>query len=241
VIGTEVNADLKALIDLQQADNRIAEIENEKGKLPVAIDALRLEVVSSLTHHDELVAEIEPLKKRQAEIANAIEEEKIRLAHTQERLPNITTQKAYYALLKEVETAERTIESLTQEGERLVEEIAALDEELARVKEGMRTEEQLFEEQRVSMEADFSHLDEELASVAQARKAARAAASTSALSRYKRVAAKRSPLVVVPARDGRCSGCNIKLPPQIYADVKRNDRINLCSHCNRILFYIHEE
>jgi len=186
VIGTEVNADLKALIDLQQADNRIAEIENEKGKLPVAIDALRLEVVSSLTHHDELVAEIEPLKKRQAEIANAIEEEKIRLAHTQERLPNITTQKAYYALLKEVETAERTIESLTQEGERLVEEIAALDEELARVKEGMRTEEQLFEEQRVSMEADFSHLDEELASVAQARKAARAAASTTTSTRCAR-------------------------------------------------------
>jgi len=241
VIGTEVNADLKALIALQQADNRIAEIESEKGKLPIAIEALRLEVVSSLTHHDELMAEIEPLKKRQAEITNAIEEEKIRLAHTQDRLPNITTQKAYYALLKEVETAEKTIESLIQEGDRLVGEIAALDEELARVKDGMRTEEQLFEEQRVSMEADFSHLDEELASVAQERKAARAAASSSALSRYKRVAAKRSPLVVVPARDGRCSGCNIKLPPQIYADVKRNDRINLCSHCNRILYYIHEE
>ena len=241
MIGIEVNADLKALIELQQADNRIAEIENEKSKLPIAIEALRLEVVSSLAHHDELLAEIEPLRKRQGEIANAIEEEKIRLSHTQERLPNITTQKAYYALLKEVETAEKSIESLTQESERLVEEIAALDADLAQVKEGMRSEEQLFEERRVGMEADFSHLDEELTALLQARKAARAAASSLALSRYKRVAAKRSPLVVVPARDGRCSGCNIKLPPQIYADVKRNDRINLCSHCNRILYYIHEE
>jgi predicted nucleic acid-binding Zn-ribbon protein len=237
VIGTEVNADLKALIDLQKADNRIAEIEGEKDKLPQAIEALRLEVVSSLAQHQELTGEIEPLKRRQVDIRNAIEEEKIRLAHTQERLPNITTQKAYYALLKEVETAEKAIESFELEIERLTEEIAALEAELANIETGMRSEEAEFEEKKASMEAEFSHLDEELRTIAKERETARAAASASALSRYKRIAVKRSPLVVVPARDGRCSGCNIKLPPQIYADVKRNDRINLCSHCHRILYF----
>jgi hypothetical protein len=240
VIGTEVNADLKALIELQKADNRIAEIEGEKDKLPLAIEALRLEVVSSLAQHQELTEEIDPLKRRQAEVRNAIEEEKVRLAHTQERLPNITTQKAYYALLKEVETAEKAIESFEQEGERLTEEIATLEAELATIEAGMRSEEAEFEKKKAGMEAEFSHLDEELVSLAKERETARAAASASALSRYKRIAAKRSPMVVVPARDGRCSGCNIKLPPQIYADVKRNDRINLCSHCNRILYFDEE-
>ncbi|RMF79936.1 MAG: hypothetical protein D6739_10620 [Nitrospirae bacterium] len=236
-----MDADLKALIELQEADSRILEIEREKENLPKAIEELRQEVVTSLAEYEALTAEIEQLEARLAAIRQEQEEEEGRLAHTQERLPHITTQKAYYALLKEVETSERALEALRQEGEEVNGELAELRSRLEEVKSGMAEEEAVFEERKAEMEAQFSHLDEELAALRQRREEAVAAVAPQALARYKRIASRRAPLVVVPVRDGRCTGCHIKLPPQLFVDVKRNDGIHLCGQCQRILYYRGEE
>ncbi|HBB39996.1 MAG: hypothetical protein COW73_07215 [Nitrospirae bacterium CG18_big_fil_WC_8_21_14_2_50_70_55] len=236
-----VNADLKALIELQAADSRIVEIEREKARLPEAIEAMRQEVVTSLAEYDAASRQVELLEARHEVIRRERAEEEERLAHTQERLPNITTQKAYYALLKEVETAERALASLAEEGSRIDAEAAELRAKLVEVKKGMVGEETLFEERKAAMEAEFVHLDKELETLRKKRQKAVAAVAPKALSSYKRIASRRAPLVVVEVRDGRCTGCHILLPPQLYVDVKRNDRIHLCGQCNRILYYAGEE
>ncbi len=241
VTDMAVDADLKALIELQEADSRIVEIEREKAHLPEAIEAVRQEVVTSLAEYEAFSREVELLEERRAAIQRERADEEERLAHTQERLPHITTQKAYYALLKEVETSERALESLREEGSRIDAELAELHAKLAEVKKGMEGEEALFEQRREEMEAEFAHLDKELEILRKQREKAVAAVAPKALSRYKRIASRRAPLVVVEVRDGRCTGCHIKLPPQLYVDVKRNDRIHLCGQCNRILYYRGED
>ena len=241
VTDMAVDADLKALIELQAADSRIVEIEREKAHLPEAIEAVRQEVVTSLAEYEAFSREVALLEERRAAIQRERAEEEERLAHTQERLPHITTQKAYYALLKEVETSERALESLREEGSRIDAELAELHAKLEEVKKGMEGEEALFEQRREEMEAEFAHLDKELEALRKQREKAVAAVAPKALSRYKRIASRRAPLVVVEVRDGRCTGCHIKLPPQLYVDVKRNDRIHLCGQCNRILYYRGED
>ena len=42
---------------------------------------------------------------------------------------------------------------------------------------------------------------------------------------------------VAEARDGRCSICNVRLRPQVYNDLHRNDSIIQCDSCHRILYY----
>jgi len=240
VTDMALDADLKALIDLQAADSRITEIEREKAHLPEAIEAVRQEVVTSLAEYEASSREVELLEARHAAIQREREEEEERLAHTQERLPNITTQKAYYAVLKEVENSERVLAALAEEGGQIDAELGELHASLAKVKKGMKGEEKLFEKRKAEMEAEFAHLDKEFATLRKQRDKAVAAVAPKALSRYKRIASRRAPLVVVEVRDGRCTGCHIKLPPQLYVDVKRNDRIHLCGQCNRILYYREE-
>lgn len=236
-----VHADLKALIELQAADSRISEIEREKAHLPEAIEAMRREVVTSLAEYEASRGEMELLETRHAAIRREREVEEERLAHTQERLPNITTQKAYYAVLKEVENSERVLAALAEEGSQIDADLAKLRVTLAEVKTRMKGEEKLFEQRKAEMEAKFAHLDKEFAALGKQRDKAVAAATPKALSRYKRIASRRAPLVVVEVRDGRCTGCHIQLPPQLYVDVKRNDRIRLCGQCHRILYYREEE
>ena len=43
---------------------------------------------------------------------------------------------------------------------------------------------------------------------------------------------------IAEARDHKCSGCQVKLRPQVYSDVMTNERIIMCDSCNRILYFV---
>jgi len=40
------------------------------------------------------------------------------------------------------------------------------------------------------------------------------------------------------AVDGFCTECRVRLRPQEFAEVRRNDAIRQCHNCQRILYYI---
>jgi predicted nucleic acid-binding Zn-ribbon protein len=55
---------------------------------------------------------------------------------------------------------------------------------------------------------------------------------------FDHVAKSRRPLVVVEARDGLCTGCHVRLRPQVFNEVRRNDSLIQCDSCLRILYFV---
>jgi uncharacterized protein len=51
------------------------------------------------------------------------------------------------------------------------------------------------------------------------------------------VAHGRKGIAVAEARDGLCSVCHVRLRPQIYNEVRRNESLHQCESCTRILYY----
>ncbi len=43
---------------------------------------------------------------------------------------------------------------------------------------------------------------------------------------------------VAPVINGICYGCFIAIPTAWSSEVGRNDRINVCDHCGRFLYYL---
>jgi predicted nucleic acid-binding Zn-ribbon protein len=56
------------------------------------------------------------------------------------------------------------------------------------------------------------------------------------LARYDRVRGARSGLGIVPAIAGRCNGCNMVVPPQVYNEIVACISLHACPSCHRILF-----
>ena len=54
---------------------------------------------------------------------------------------------------------------------------------------------------------------------------------------YMRLLSGRKGLAVVGIKKGSCQGCFLTLPPQLIQEVRRNDRVLTCSHCQRILYW----
>ena len=62
---------------------------------------------------------------------------------------------------------------------------------------------------------------------------------TKVLAMFEQVARKRNGIAVSEARDGVCTICHVRLRPQVFNEVRRNDSILQCDHCNRILYFVH--
>ena len=45
-------------------------------------------------------------------------------------------------------------------------------------------------------------------------------------------------IAVAEARDGLCVVCHVRLRPQVFNEVRRNDGIVQCDSCTRILYYV---
>ena len=56
--------------------------------------------------------------------------------------------------------------------------------------------------------------------------------------RFDRVAHGRKGLAVAEARDGLCTVCHVRLRPQVFNEVRRNDSLIQCDSCTRILFFV---
>jgi hypothetical protein len=59
--------------------------------------------------------------------------------------------------------------------------------------------------------------------------------------RYEMILSRRGGVAVVPVRDGTCQGCRMRLPPQLFNQIQRNDQVILCPSCQRMLHWRPEQ
>jgi hypothetical protein len=45
-------------------------------------------------------------------------------------------------------------------------------------------------------------------------------------------------VAVAEARDGICTICHVRLRPQVFNTIRRNDQIIQCDSCQRILYFV---
>jgi predicted nucleic acid-binding Zn-ribbon protein len=107
-----------------------------------------------------------------------------------------------------------------------------------------RTESELAAEQkavaadRIAMIAEAAELTASLERIAAERVTLVAALDKQVLSTFEQVARKRNGIAIAEARGGVCTICHVRLRPQVFNTVLRNDAIIQCDHCNRILYYV---
>jgi predicted nucleic acid-binding Zn-ribbon protein len=150
---------------------------------------------------------------------------------------DVKTNKEYTAMLHEIEAVERDIRGR--------EDLILVEMEKAETSAAdLKREDALFKAADARAKTALRALDDEAAALK--REVERLAgerdqvASTlpeDALSLFQRVA-KRRGSGLSEARDELCSECHLKLRPQMYVELRRNEQIVQCPNCSRILYYV---
>ncbi|MFB3853337.1 MAG: zinc ribbon domain-containing protein [Vicinamibacterales bacterium] len=230
-------ADLERLVRLQRLDDFVNEARRILTEHPERIKALDERLTGArgkLARVCEAVAGNQAARRSLEKDLAAVQG---RLTRFKDQLMEVKTNREYQAMLTEIENAQREVREVE---DRILERMLEADELAAAVKVAeaeLRSEEKAVAEERAAMEQKARQIEAELERSVPARQAIIAELPAAAVTLYDQVARSRKGTAVAEARDGHCTVCHVRLRPQRFNDVRRNDAIVQCDSCQRILFY----
>jgi predicted nucleic acid-binding Zn-ribbon protein len=230
--------DLQSLIEIQELDLTAERLRRRIGDLPAAQAALdeRLAMLAAAVTAVKERMGVSQAARREIEKDLAVVQG--RLSKFKDQLMEVKTNKEYHAMQTEIGTAEQQVRlqedrllDRMEEAEIHAAELKAAESALkAGQAEGARERQQLDAERGVD-EKELERLTAERTRLA-------AGVSAQALSIFEHVSRHRKGLAMSEAKDGHCTQCHVRLRPQVYNDVRRNDGLIQCESCSRILYYV---
>lgn len=227
---------LDKLLELQKLDLAVTRLDGEAREVPQQIQALQARLAGAKAGLDQAKGKAEQLQKDRRAKERELDEATQNIKKKQARLFEIKTNEEYSAVLKEIESLKEKSSKLETEVLELLERADAVAKTVADAEKEFKAAEAFHLKERAEKEGQLAKLQQDLASLKEARKGQASRLDSSLLQQYARLAKTRG-VAVVPVKDGSCTGCGIALTPQTYAEVRRNDRMFTCSSCNRILYF----
>src|SRR3954466_13315979 len=233
-----MNADLENIIVLQRLDSaaqaaerRLAE-EADREKVLEARLAVAREAVATAK---ERLAQSQAAR-REDEKTVALHQG--RLSKFREQAMAVKTNVEYHAVQKEIEFAQTEMKAAE---DKVLERMLEADDLTAAMKKAeaeLASETKKVEADRKAMASEFAELKASVERLRGERTAVVASLTPQVMSTFERVAQRRNGIGVAEARDGICTICHVRLRPQVFNTVRRNEQIIQCDSCNRILYFV---
>ena len=233
----DVEGQLNLLVKLQEVELAIKQFEAAIAAKPHELDPLMRaldEARASATQHRK---DLETLDKQRRQLEVAIAEEQNNLQKAQRKLLEVKTNKEYAAMLAEIEAFKQKISGREDAVLHVMELIDLRKQELQDLDQRVKGAEQMLTEGRRRNEQELSVLRDTLTERQRIREETGRHLERPVIDLYGRLLNSRKGLAVVGIKNGACQGCFLSLPPQLVQEVRRNDRVLTCSHCQRILYW----
>jgi predicted nucleic acid-binding Zn-ribbon protein len=234
--GFSLNEQLRLLRELQDVDLQLKAIEADKERYPMEMKNLDEKLASEKEMSKQKRERIELLEKERRQKEGDLELEQERIKKAQSKLYDIKTNKEYQALLTEIETLKEVDSQREIEILEIMDEIDELKKEYGGVEKALLEMEERIGAEKRQLEESLGEADSALATKKRKRTMITKKLSPELMGLYRTLKEKRR-TAVVPARFGTCQGCNVRIPPQMFNEVQRNEAIIVCPSCNRILYW----
>ncbi len=225
------------MIVLQEAMVKIKALEDERDAIPEQLAGLKMRMLDTRMVYEKTSAEYLELKNRKKALEEKIEEEKVEVEKSKARLMTITTNREYFAMLKEIDMNKRMNR---QREDELLELMVKFEEVSGNYEDTKKEYEELNEEYEKEMskvQEQMKGFDRGIHKLEEEKEKIVQKLDRNKTRRFEMVFSRRKGLAVVPARNYICTGCNMNLPPQLFNLLQRDDRIYECPNCSRIIFF----
>jgi predicted nucleic acid-binding Zn-ribbon protein len=227
---------LKALEMLQELDLRIDAIKKKKGAIPAALRSMEEAFGKSRTAVEAKKKELEDNEKAQRQTKAAMELNTDRLTRANSKLEGVQNGHEFNAANKEIEQLKKMNLSLAEQLKKSVADAAQIAKDLEALQARMGEAEAQRDQQASSLSSEGGQFDRDADSLLAERAQYTGKIEKRILLQYDRVRGARAGIGIVPVLGGRCKGCNMILPPQLYNQVQRGVELQACPSCHRLMF-----
>ena len=235
-----MNADLERLIALQKLDSAADAARKKLADEPEHEAALEARLEAARQHVAAAKEQVADNKNARAALEKDVAVQQGRLSKFREQAMAVKTNQEYHAVQHEIAFAQTEIKKLE---DTMLERMIEADELAAALKarrgrsspprpKAVDAERKTGSAAHIEMQAALERIAAERADAGRRPQQARCSRSSRRSSR------KRNGVAMAEARDGICTICHVRLRPQVFNTVLRNDAILQCDHCNRILYYV---
>ncbi len=221
---------------LQELDTRIYEVETLLAGIPEMLREKRMAYEALSDEKKSLEASYNESKTEMLKIEADSEEHKKMLVNAQKKLTSVHNNKEYEAALKELDVLKKSIADADSKMKTLSAATEELQKAIAEKAEACTQSESAYLKEKEEKEGENKELFGELAHLKADRDAFAATMKKSLISKYERVRAARHNLAIVPINGETCTGCYMKIPPQLAVEVKKEKELLQCPYCQRFLY-----
>ncbi|MBR4389363.1 MAG: hypothetical protein IKT00_09325 [Prevotella sp.] len=227
---------LSALYQLQTVLSSIDEKKALRGELPYEVQEMEDEIEGLSLRIQKIQDEIDAFDKAISENKAKISEAQSRVNRYKEQLNDVSNNREYDTLNKEVEYQELEIELCNK---KIREGLNHVEER----KKDLESNQQLVDERKKDLEVKKDELDEIMQETREEEEKLRDKAhdlkmkiEPRLLASFERIRKNaRNGLGIVYVQRDACGGCFNKIPPQRQLDIKMHKKIIVCEYCGRIM------
>jgi len=232
-----LNQNLSPLIELQKLDLRIAEIKDQRRKIPERLQAVDAPLREARQLHQQTSASVETLIKERRSYEQDLESHEAHTEKMKSRLSELKSNKEYQAHLFEIEVANKKKGDIEEKILVCMEKIEQLQRAAKEAQEKLSAVEKSFTQEKQALDELEHRLSAELADLEAQQQVRSAHVEKGLLNRYNSIKASRKDHALAEIKEGICSGCRLQLPPQLISEVKRAQDLHTCPYCRRMLYW----
>ena len=146
--------------------------------------------------------------------------------------------------IKELQALQREIGAIKESNaiveEELIEVMTDMEEQEAVLKQKeteLTDRRNDWNERKGPLQGEIAEIEAKIDKTREARNNTAARLNDDLMGKYELLFDRRGGTAVVSVSSAMCRACFMNIPPQLWNDVLRNERVNLCPSCQRILFY----
>ena len=231
-----MQAQIEILASLQTVDREIREQTSRKQKLLEELRVTERQIVAKKGEIDALSAIYAEREKVRIEKDRVFQEEGKKAMDKRMRMNRIKNAKELQALQREIELMRQANGELEEELIKIMQEIDAVKAQVQTKESEMAAMQEEWQRKQNELQVEINGIDAAVSEASRRRQSIASQVTGDLITRFELIFSRRGGTAVVEVAGGICQGCYMNLPPQLWKEIIRNEKVHLCPSCQRILF-----
>ena len=228
---------VEKLLDLQSIDTKISELEKFISSDDSELAEARKEYDNFINSITIVKREVDDLNKKFSELRINYEDRKQLYDSAQKKLSSVKNSKEYEAVLKELDLLKKEVDENEIRYLELEEQLNKKMEEEKKLEDKRNAIMVSYQENLNRKKKDDQKYRDQLEDLKKKRNELISTIKNRVLSKYEILKTARNNIAIVQVEDEICKGCYMKIPPQLYVEVKKDKDLKQCPNCQRFLYY----
>jgi uncharacterized protein len=234
-----MSPDLERLVKLQHLDSRIAEARTAIAAHPQQLASAEARLAEATRIVEDARARLKQNQDARRDLEKDAAVFQGRLSKFKGQLSEVKTNREYTAMQHEIETAQKDLSAAEEKVLERMMEADAIAADVKQLEAALATLRKEVEAEKKALAEDLTSTEASMKQAIDARAALASETTPKVVALFEQLAKARKGVAISAAtRDGLCSVCHVRMRPPVFQQVRQNDTIIQCEHCQRILYWV---